>query len=386
MNKLTPKQRIEKAHVQMMGHKATLVYSSVLMVGSVTVTDDIPTACTNGRDVTYGSAFVDRLSDKELVGVILHENLHKVYQHHWLWKELWKESAQLANMAADYVINFEIVDLSRQFPDFVQLPSMGLYDEKYRGMDTKQVFELLKKNGAGGSGGSSSGDGEGFDVHDFEDLPPEVQEEVRKEIEQAVRQGQLLAGKQGGNVSRSLEDLTKPKIDWREQLREFMSEVSTGKDDSTWRRPNRRWIAQDMYMPSSISETMGTLVVGIDTSGSISGELVSRFLSEVVGICDNVRPEALHILDVDAKVAKHRVFTQDQLHQVANIDRLHGGGGTDMREIFNYVDKNNLKPEAVVVLTDGYTPFPHETAHKSLWAITSRDITSPVGSTIHVEL
>ena len=139
-------------------------------------------------------------------------------------------------------------------------------------------------------------------------------------------------------------------------------------------------------MPSSISETMGTLVVGIDTSGSISGELVSRFLSEVVGICDNVRPEALHILDVDAKVAKHRVFTQDQLHLVANIDRLHGGGGTDMREIFNYVDKNNLKPEAVVVLTDGYTPFPHETAHKSLWAITDPHTTSPIGSTIHVEV
>ena len=103
MNNLTPKQRIEKAHVRMMGHKATLVYSSVLMVGAVTVTDEIPTACTNGRDVTYGESFINRINDKELVGVVLHENLHKVYQHHWLWKELWKEDAQLANMAADLV-------------------------------------------------------------------------------------------------------------------------------------------------------------------------------------------------------------------------------------------------------------------------------------------
>jgi len=382
MNNLTPKQRIEKAHVRMMGHKATLVYSSVLMVGAVTVTDEIPTACTNGRDVTYGESFINRINDKELVGVVLHENLHKVYQHHWLWKELWKEDAQLANMAADYVINFEIVDLSRQYPDFIALPEGGLYDEQYRGMDTKQVFELLKKQGQGNGGGQ----GGGFDVHDFDDLPSDVQEEVRKEIEQAVRQGQLLAGKQGGDLSRNLEALTKPRVDWREQLREFMSEVSTGKDDSTWRRPNRRWIAQDMYMPSSVSETMGTLVVGIDTSGSISGELVSRFLSEVVGICDNVRPEALHILDVDTDVAKHRVFSQDELHKVAQIDRLHGGGGTDMRAIFDYVDKHNLKPEAVVVLTDGYTPFPTSTAYKSLWAITSPSITSPVGSSIHVDL
>ena len=131
---------------------------------------------------------------------------------------------------------------------------------------------------------------------------------------------------------------------------------------------------------------MGALVVGIDTSGSINGELVSRFLSEVVGICNSVRPECLHILDVDAEVAKHRIFTQDQLHLVANIDRLHGGGGTDMRKIFEYVDNNNLKPEAIVVLTDGYTPFPTHSNYKSLWAITSRDITSPIGSTIHVEV
>ena len=381
MANLTPKQRIEKSHVRMMGHKATLVYSSVLMVGRVTISDEIPTACTNGRDVTYGESFIERLDDKELIGVILHENLHKVYQHHWLWKELWKEDALLANMAADYVINFEIIDLGKEYPDFVALPSKALYNEKYRGMDTKQVFELLKKEGKGGGKG-----GEGFDIHDFDDLPPDVQEEVRKEIEQAVRQGQLLAGKQGGNVSRSLEELTKPRVDWREQLLEFMSEVSNGRDDSTWRKPNRRWLAEDVYLPSTVSQTMGTLVVGIDTSGSISGELVSRFLSEVVGICENVRPEALHILDVDAEVAQHRIFTQDELHKVALIDKLHGGGGTDMRKIFEYVEENNIRPEAIVVLTDGFTPYPTESRFKSLWAITDPHTTSPIGSTIHVEV
>lgn len=382
MNNLTPKQRIEKSHVRMMGHKATLVYSSVLMVGSVTVSDEIPTACTNGRDVTYGASFIDRLDDKELVGVILHENLHKVYQHHWLWKELWKENAQLANMAADYVINFEIVDLSAKYPDFIALPSMGLYDEQYRGMDTKQVFEALKKKG--GRDGDKGGGG-GFDEHDFSDLPADVQEEVRKEIEQAVRQGQLLAGKQGGDVSRSLEELTKPKVDWRAQLQEYMTEASTGKDDSTWRRPNRRWIAQDMYMPSTISESMGPVVFVGDTSGSM-WELVSEILSEVVGVCDAVKPEVLHLLEVDAAVAKHSVFAQEDLHKVALISEMHGGGGTDMRVAFDYIEKNNIKPEVVIVCTDGYTPFPVSCNYKSLWLITTQGITSPVGSTINVEL
>ena len=384
MNDLTPKQRVEKAHVKIMGHKATLVYSSVIMYGTVNIDDDVPTAYTNGRDCTYGSGFIDKLSDPELVGLILHENLHKVYQHHWLWKELWKENARLANAAADYVINLEIVDLSMLHPDLVALPKSGLYEERYRGMDTKQVFEALKDEQESGKGQGDRGQ-EGFDVHDFDDLTPDEQQEVKSEIEHAVRQGLLLAGKQGGDASLALKELTKPRVDWREQLQEFMSEVSTGNDDSTWRKPNRRWIAQDIYMPSTVSQTMGPLVVVADTSGSMV-ELVSAVLSEIVGICEMVSPEVLHILECDADVAKHSVYGMDELHNVANIEKFHGGGGTDMRKAFDYMDKHNITPQAVVVITDGDTPFPAECKYPTLWAITEERTVSPIGSTIHVKI
>ena len=81
------------------------------------------------------------------------------------------------------------------------------------------------------------------------------------------------------------------KVDWREALREFISSTCAGKDDSTWRKPNRRWLQNDLYLPSTISETMGRIVVAVDTSGSITGDAVNRFLSEVVGIMNNVNPE-----------------------------------------------------------------------------------------------
>ena len=109
---LTAEQRIQKSHVRLMSHQATMAFSGLVMVGESTVQDDIPTACTNGRDVMYGRGFVEGLSDAELTAVVLHENLHKAYSHAWLWKHLWKEDAKLANMAADYVINLEILDLS----------------------------------------------------------------------------------------------------------------------------------------------------------------------------------------------------------------------------------------------------------------------------------
>ena len=373
--KLTAEQRIPKVHVRMMGHVATMAFSSVFMVGESKVVDDVPTACTNGRDVMYGRGFVDSLTDQELAAVVLHENLHKCYQHAYLWKHLWKQDPKLANMAADYVINLEILDLSKKHRDLLKLPECGLVDEQYRGMDTGEVFRRLQEQGEDGGEG-------GFDEHDFDELSDEEKEAVGAEIDQAIRQGALLAGKMGGEESRLISELTAPKIDWREQLREFMSAVSQGHDDSTWRRPNRRWLGEDLYMPSSISESMGCLVVGIDTSGSITGELVSSFLSEVVGICQNVQPEVLHLIECDAKVQSHKVFDSASLSGVESIRELHGGGGTDMREIFKLVATNQLKPEAIIVLTDMETPFPTEVPCPTLWASTSKHIKAPVGATI----
>ena len=102
---LTSEQRVTKAHIAVMRSKEFCMFSGVLSVGKVIYTEDIPTACTNGRDVMYNPKFIDTLNDRELNFVVLHEALHKVFQHMILWKKLWKESPQLANIAADYVVN-----------------------------------------------------------------------------------------------------------------------------------------------------------------------------------------------------------------------------------------------------------------------------------------
>jgi predicted metal-dependent peptidase len=379
MSTLTAEQRIQRAHVRLMGHRSTMAFSSIFMVGESVVKDDVPTACTNGRDVMYGRGFVETLTDQELAGVVLHENLHKIYQHAWLWRSLWKENPKLANQSADYVINIEIKDLEKEHPGFIALPKSGLYRKDFRGMDTGEVYRRLKEEGEEGGEG-------GFDEHEFDQLSEEDKAQLGKEVEQAIRQGALMAGKMGGDESRVIGELTAPKIDWREQLQEFMSAVSQGHDDSTWRKPNRRWLGQDLYLPSSISESMGSLVIGIDTSGSVSGPMVSAFLSEVVGICQNVSPEVLHFVECDATIQSHKVFDQGSLDQLGAITELHGGGGTDMRVIFDHVVKNNLKPEAVIVLTDGYTSWPGELPCPTLWAITEKHIVAPVGTTIHLEI
>jgi predicted metal-dependent peptidase len=90
------------------------------------------------------------------------------------------------------------------------------------------------------------------------------------------------------------------------------------------------------------------------------------------------------LLEVDAKVQAHTVYDRETFDSLEQKKSFKGGGGTDMCRIFEYVEENKLEPEAIIVLTDGYTPFPNIIKYPTLWAITSEHILAPAGSTIHI--
>lgn len=385
---LTPTQRVQRAHVELMGHPETMTYAGVLMVGKYEVRDDVPTACTNGLDCKYGSKFIKDMTDPDLRGLIMHENLHKTFQHMFLWQHLYEEDGRTANMACDYVINIIIDDIDKRTHGFITLPKGGLLDRKYVGMDSQTVYNLLRQDKDKDGGQGNEGDG-GFDDHDWQsgkDMSQEDIEQVTKEINQAIRQGQLMAGKLGGNQSRELGSLIEPKVDWREQLREFVSSTAVGKDISTWQRVNRRWLQHDMYMPSTITETVGRIVVGIDTSGSIGTAELSAFLSEVQGICLNAKPERVDLLYWDTEVAGHEMYTQEQLGTLASSTKPAGGGGTDVRCVSKYLKDNQIKPECVIILTDGYLGGDWGTWNVPvLWVIVGGNTAvPPVGKAIYL--
>ena len=382
---LTVEDRITKAHIALMQDKRTLAYSGLLMVGDVEVRDDCLTASTNGRDVIYGRAFVEGLTDGELRFLVLHETKHKLYQHLFIWRKLYEEDAQLANQACDYVINLQITDLNK-WGDFLVMPKGGLYAEEYRGLDSGEVFARLKEDKEGGKGGN----GAPMDEHDWEgakELSEQEKEELAKDITAAVRTGALLAGKQGGEVDRSFEALMKAKVDWVEQLREFVSSVCVGKGDSTWAKPNRRWLQHDMYLPSQISESIGSICVAIDTSGSISGEAITKALSELVSICDNTTPEKVDLLYWDTAVAAHEQYREDSYSGLVTSTKPKGGGGSSSVCVFDYVVKHKLEPQCIILITDGYVEFP-QTAPScpTIWVMVDNKTTlPPFGSVIRVD-
>lgn len=365
---LTVEQRLSKAVVDIMGNPKYVALAGVLMIGDRSVRDDIPTACTNGRDEMYGRAFVETLTDAELRFLVLHEVYHKLYKHLTTWRHLHDIDARLANMACDYVINIKIADDNTD--GWATMPQGGCLDVKYRGWDSAAVFNDLQGNGSpqDGSGGSSSsnggvsadtnnGQGQPLDDHDWDgaaELTPDEQRELARDIDEAIRQGALIAGKVGSGGDRSLDELLQPQIDWREVLREFVQTTCAGNDYSTWARPNRRYVSGGYYMPSGISEQVGELVVAVDTSGSIGQLQLTAFMSEIKAICDTVQPEAIRLLYWDTRVCQDEKYETHQLEDLVKTTKPAGGGGTNVECVTEYLTEHGIKPQACIVLTDGY--------------------------------
>jgi predicted metal-dependent peptidase len=363
------------------------------------------------------------LKEPELNFVVLHENLHKAYRHLTTWKKLHDENHRLANAACDYVINLKLKDLDpserviampRWADGELKGKPMGLVDEKYRGLNAKQVFDLLKdeqKGGGGGSGddegdgsgkgsggtGTSQGQsqGEGFDDHDWDGAKEMTEEEkkvLEREIDQAIRQGvmahQKIAGTGGGDLDRDLLELLEPKVDWREMLREFVKSTCSAKDTSSWRKVNRRFLSMGTYMPSLIGEKVGHMVIAVDTSGSVGQEELSGFLTEVKGIAEEVKPSQVDLIYWDSRVAAHEEYSEGMVGDIINSTKPRGGGGTTHSSVSQKLKENKIVPECVIMLTDGYvgSDWGHDWTAPVLWAIVGgNDCVADNGKTILVK-
>jgi predicted metal-dependent peptidase len=386
--------RIKKAHIAIMQHKKFCAYSGVLACGKVTVGDVVPTAATDGWNVAYNPKFIEEHMphDPELRFLVLHEATHKAYRHMVTWKALHEENPQLANIAADYFVNLVLHDTD-DGEGFIKMPKVGVpVEPKYRSWSVAMIYADLKKQMEEQGEGGEGGEGGGMDEHDWEgneaNGDPAKEQEQANEIQRAIRQGEImrkkLAGKGAGQSDGVFGDLLSPKIDWKQVLREFITETCAGRDESSWRKPNRRYLGMDIYMPSMVGTTMTELVIGFDTSGSIfGGNEMTRFVSEIKTIIEDVKPSKVHVIYWDTEVAGHQTFEDGQF-AVQDL-RIKGGGGTDGSVLFDYLRDKHINPQAIVQFTDGYVGNWGRSDVPTLWAVTS-DLQAPFGTTIKVEV
>ena len=187
------------------------------------------------------------------------------------WKALSEINHEVAGAACDYVINIQLVDMDPE-EEFIAFPRSketgepnGLIDPAYRGMDTKQVFDILREEqeeddggdqgdgGDGGNGQSDNGSGSPsqgqLDEHDWDgaqELSESEQKQLQEDIDHALRQGGIYAGKVGATMDRSISELLAPKVDWRAVLRRFIKTHLKDRDAPSWRKAHRNYLWQDV--------------------------------------------------------------------------------------------------------------------------------------------
>ena len=402
---LTAEQRLSRAVVSIMGNPRYAALAGILMIGERTVVDDHDTAYTNGRDEGYGRAFIEQLNDAELRFLVLHENYHKLYRHLHIWRWMYEEDAELANMACDYVINLKLVDDNADgFATMTGALTCGCYDDKYRGMDAAQVYRELREDdprknlqgqgdgtGAGTTGDDNTGVGQqSFDEHKWDDakeLSEDEKRELAKEIDEAIRQGALAAGKLGNGMDRDMQELLEPQVNWREVLRDFVTDTCSGSDYSSYNKLNRRWVHLGIAMPSGVTERVNELVVLPDMSGSIGQREQTIMLTEVAEVCKAVRPNKLRILYWDTAVRRDEVYEMDQIEEFAKSTKPKGGGGTDIEPVARYMQEHGINPDAAIILTDGHLWGSWgQWACPTLWCVLdNKSAKPPVGKTVHIK-
>lgn len=396
----TADRKLKRVKINLLRDDRFAYWRGIMMIGKTVLDDDFPTAATDGCNEIYGRAIVESQNDKQLAFIVLHENLHKIGRDLTVWKKLFNEDRQLANMACDYHHNLLLVEMDPmeqtiQFPTGPDGKPLGLLDKRFKGMDVPAIFRILKQEKQDGTGAfGPNGDGTNckgnFDEHRLGEAEARTEEEQRaleKEIDQALRQGEMehrKVGNKSGDMERHLGELTKPKIDWKRELADFVRTMCAGKDIATWRRPNRRFVGMDIILPSYYSERVGHGVLGADMSGSVTGPEVTAMVSEMAYLAEQVKPEKLDLLYWDCAVARHETYEESNMSMLATSTKPAGGGGTSPSCVKRYMADKRIEPDFIIMLTDGYVDSWPTFDCPTLWVITTKGITAPNGVTIHL--
>jgi predicted metal-dependent peptidase len=331
--------------------------------------DWCPTAATNGRDFFYSTEFVNKLSVKKLEFLFAHEILHCVLDH---LGRAGSRDRMLCNIAQDYAVNQILVDerIGEKINE-VQI----CYDSKYRGMAWEEIYDelyekaekismedLLKEvgdlldehiNEDGKSGGK--GDKEGKEGKGPGGLSKEEAQKIRDEIKEAMIQSAAAAGagKVPAAIQRLIKDLTEPKMNWRQLVRQEIQSIV--RNDYSFARPSRKGWQTGAILPGMIPETTIDVAIAMDMSGSIGDEDAKTFLSEIKGIMDQYEDFKITLFCFDTEVYNCQTITQDNSNDLLEYEPV-GGGGTDFEACYTFMKEQGIQPKKFIMFTDGY-PF-----------------------------
>jgi predicted metal-dependent peptidase len=379
----------------------------------VSESTEIETFATDGKRLLVNPKFCASLSDKEVVTVLAHEVLHCALGH--IWRTPAGADRKIWNMAVDNEVNWELEaanieagkhSASNPFP----FPACGAcMEDRFKDMAAEKVYRVLaeektdqpedqqaddqsgqgqgqgKGSGKGKGKGQGKEPGQGQGQNGFGEILPIPQDEkdkTQQDWERALVQAANLGKGRGfvpAKVKELVAEVTSTKIDWRALLRDFISTFA--KEDWSFSRSNTRFESTGFFMPSLHNEKPGHIVFAIDTSGSISSELLADYVAEAQLALDNLSPEKLTLIYCDAEVQAVKEYQPGDKIELETFGR----GGTDFCPVFEHFNKADELPKVLVYLTDLDGSFPQEAPEfPVLWVTDSKGHDVPFGEVIEV--
>lgn len=404
----TTMSKLSKAKARLlMDHPffATLLIRTPVLVTDSYMGRDIPLAATNGENIFFNPDFLEKCTVEDVMSVLAHEVGHDSLLHSI---RLAHRNPDLWNIAGDHAINIMLEDQGFKAPK-VMGPGGWLADQKYKGWSADRIYDDLQRNPPppqGGGSGDDDDDGDGQQQpgsgsgkpgkgkpkgggHKRDGLHGDVlPSPARTEAEQAKATQKAkqkvaaaatmarMAGKLTGDLARMVDDFLESKVHWTDVLRDYMLKVVKSRD--SWMRRNRRYKA--VFLPTKHDRKMGPIIFIPDTSGSMWGDDMEKICSEMAHCAAQTQPENIRVLWSDTSVKGEQVFDPVEFSFKALTPM--GGGGTDMRVPLKYAEQYD--PQVVVLMTDGYTPWPDAEPPFPVIVICTTDASCPIGEVIRI--
>lgn len=363
-------EALSKAKIRLMARPDSAFFTTLCFSLKHIWDSSIRTAATNGKNIKYNPDFFMSLTPDEHVFLMLHESMHVAYLH---MLRLGTRDPRRWNIAADYVINHQLVE--RGF----RMPKVGLHNPQYAGMSTEQVYDALPTNPPDDYMDDLEDPGEGDG--DSEAITSQLTQEVQDILIRAAIQSKMAGDKPGtipGDVQVTLDKLLNPKLPWNKILQKYLN--SFAKNDYSFKKPNRRFFPQH-YMPSLYGTKLMNLAIAVDISGSVSDHDFTTFISETASILRMMQPDEITVLQFDTKI-----HHEDKVKNLRELEKLTftGRGGTCVQCVLEWV--KTKKPQLLVVFTDGGFTLPTQKPKNTevLWLIHNNPKwVAPFGKAIH---
>jgi predicted metal-dependent peptidase len=354
---VTPSEKILKVKTQLIFDQA---FFGLILASTKCISEsNEKTFATDGYNIYYNPVFVEKCNLHELRGALLHVVLHIVYMH-CMSSRIGNRLQSLWHIATDYAVNLDVIDAR------YTLPNGCLISREYNGKNAEEIYGIL-------NGSKSVNNLTAFDRQIVSPLDSEAEAEVETRIIAAYEAAKASAGYIPGGVEQFIKRLRESRVPWNRLFHRFIGSA-LAKDDYSFVKPNRRFLPQDLYLPSQNSYKVGNIVVAIDTSGSVSDDDLIQFASELKKVASLI--QEVTVICCDRIVQK--VTTIRDMSQFNEAAKFKGRGGTSFIPPFEEVQRRQLNPDCFIYLTDGEGNAPQQMpTYPVLWVLCRENCQKP---------